>query len=452
MVSKDQCIEMLRLELKQALIECEKLKKENAQLRNKLGLLCKEIPLNIQEHNVRPTEKSFIISNYSSPEEKIALYNSLFKGRKDVFALRWESKNGKSGYAPACKNEWKPEICDKPTIRCSDCNNRELLPITNQVIYDHLSGKQTIGIYPLLPDETSWFLVADFDKHSWQSDSVSFVKTCNRFNIPAYLERSRSGDGVHVWIFFSEPIPARISRKLGFLLLKHTTANGSTIDFESYDRLFPNQDTMPKGGFGNLIALPLQGRARKDTNTVFVDSSFQSYNDQWSFLSSVKKISRKEMEKIINGSHLDTFVPTPLKQEIDSPIQSTNDISIVQSNLVYIPKRFLPSNLINQLRQLAIFHNPEFYKAQRLRLSTSGIPNVIDCSTEFPHYLALPRGCYDAVIELMSTKKIDFNIKDDRFSGRPIDCNFQGELRPVQSEAAKALLSYDNGILCTMLF
>jgi hypothetical protein len=241
-----------------------------------------------------------------SNAEKVALFHSLFRGRDDVFPRRWENpKTGKSGYAPACHNEWVRGICEKPRIKCSDCPNQRFVPVTDDVVRSHLQGRDlgnpkktepfVAGVYPLMVDETCWFLVADFDKQSWQRDVLAFLATCREKDVPAALERSRSGNGGHVWIFFSEPVPASEARKLGAHLVTETMERCPDLGFESYDRFFPSQDTMPSGGFGNLIALPLQNGPRQQGNSVFVNNEFQPYDDQWAFLASLRRMSRSEV-------------------------------------------------------------------------------------------------------------------------------------------------------------
>jgi hypothetical protein len=195
-------------------------------------------------------------SNFSATE-KVAIFRRLFRGRTDVYPLRWESKTtGKVGYTPACANEWKAGVCNKPRIKCSDCNQRLLRPLSDPVIYEHLAGKHTVGVYPLLADDTCHFLAADFDEAEWKEDALAFTRSCNELGVPVALEISRSGNGAHAWIFFSGSLPARDARRLGIALISHTCARTRQLKLESYDRLFPNQDSMPKGGFGNLIALP----------------------------------------------------------------------------------------------------------------------------------------------------------------------------------------------------
>ena len=232
--------------------------------------------------------------NTSPPAAKIALFRSLFRGREDVYPRRFESrKTGKAGYAPACANEWVRGVCEKPKIKCAECPHRRFLPVTDEVIRWHLSGRDELGrdfvmgVYPMLLDETCLFLAVDFDKENWQADAGAFVETCRELDLPVALERSRSGNGGHVWFFFAEAVSAAVARKLGSHILTETMERRPDLGLDSYDRLFPNQDTLPKGGFGNLIALPLQKRARERGNSVFLDEQFNPYPDQWAFLSSM---------------------------------------------------------------------------------------------------------------------------------------------------------------------
>lgn len=190
-----------------------------------------------------------------------------------------------------------PPLCQKPNIKCSQCQVRKLIPLSDETIYRHLSGEITIGLYPLLKDETCWFLAVDFDKRDWQKDIQAFVDTCQQLDVPVSIERSRSGNGGHVWLFFSEPISAKVARQLGHFILSETLSNRYEIGMDSYDRLFPNQDTLPKGGFGNLIALPLQRGPRIQLNSVFVDENFNAYEDQWGYLEKVRKLDLNAIKK-----------------------------------------------------------------------------------------------------------------------------------------------------------
>ena len=190
-----------------------------------------------------------------STAEKVALFGRLFRGRTDVYPVRWESKtSGKSGYAPACANEWRAGVCEKPRIKCGDCSNRLLIPLTDGVIYKHLAGDHTVGVYALMPDDTCYFLAVDFDEADWREDARAFMQSCRELGVPAALEVSRSGNGAHVWIFFAGRVSARDARRLGTALISHTCARTRQLKLSSYDRLFPNQDTMPSRQGGSLRA------------------------------------------------------------------------------------------------------------------------------------------------------------------------------------------------------
>jgi len=239
-------------------------------------------------------------SSTLTTSEKVALFRRLFRGRSDVYPVRWESKaTGKSGYTPACANEWRAGICHKPRIKCSDCGVRQLSPLSDAVIYNHLSGEHTLGVYPLMADDTCYFLAVDFDEADWQEDAQAFVQSCHELGVPAALEISRSGNGAHVWIFFAGNVFARDARRLGTAIISHTCSRTRQLKLTSYDRLFPNQDAMPKGGFGNLIALPLQKKPRENGFSVFVDGALKPYPDQWGFLAAIRPMPVADIEPTI---------------------------------------------------------------------------------------------------------------------------------------------------------
>jgi superfamily II DNA or RNA helicase/very-short-patch-repair endonuclease len=420
-----------------------------------------------------PVRGEEFVTNQSSPEAKIALFRSLFRGREDVYPRRFESRKiGRGGYAPACGNEWVRGVCEKPRIKCVECPNRNFLPVTDEVIRQHLSGRDplgrdfVIGVYPMLQDETCYFLAADFDGDSWQQDVHAVRQTCTRLGLPVALERSRSGKGGHLWLFFAEAVPASIARNLGSYLLTEAMESRPEIGLTSYDRLFPNQDTLPKGGFGNLIALPLQRRPRETGSSVFVDEQFQPYKDQWAFLASVRKITRTQAEALareaerrgrITGVRLalteeDEDLPwafPPSRQRKASPIPGPlpKTLELVLGDQIYISKEQLPPELRNRLIRLAAFQNPEFYRAQSMRLPTFDKPRIIHCAEDLPKHLALPRGCLEEVREVLSALRIEPLLRDERFVGTPLGVRFHGELRPQQKLAADALAAHDNGVL-----
>jgi hypothetical protein len=336
-----------------------------------------------------------VVNHQSSPEAKVALFRSLFRGRDDVYPRRFESRRtGRSGYAPACANEWVRGICEKPRVKCAECPHRRFLPVTDDVIRWHLSGHDdasqsfVAGVYPMLLDETCFFLAVDFDKANWRDDANAFLETCRRLELPAALERSRSGRGGHGWLFFDEAIPAALARRLGSHILTETMEGRPDVGLDSYDRLFPNQDTMPHGGFGNLIALPLQKRPREHGNSVFLDDHLMPWADQWAFLASVRKMGRAQVERIVQeaerrGRILGVRLPPqddgeeepwtapPSRHRKEPPLvgELPQTLELVLGNQIYIAKEGLHPDLRNRLLRLAAFQNPEFYKAQAMRLS-----------------------------------------------------------------------------------
>ncbi|MGB6451961.1 MAG: hypothetical protein WBE92_14520 [Steroidobacteraceae bacterium] len=250
-----------------------------------------------------------LVDRRSPVEAKIRLFRSLFRGREDVYPRRFESrKTDRAGYAPACANEWVRGVCEKPRVKCAECPHRRFLPVTDEVIRWHLSGTDfegkpfAAGVYPLLADETCWLLAMDFDKTGWQDDAFACLDTCRRLRLPAALERSRSGKGAHLWLFFEEPIPAALARRLGSHVLTETMERRPQLGLNSYDRLFPNQDTMPHGGFGNLIALPLQKSPRERGNSIFLGDDLEPWPDQWSFLASIHRLGRGQIEEAVQAA------------------------------------------------------------------------------------------------------------------------------------------------------
>jgi superfamily II DNA or RNA helicase len=399
-----------------------------------------------------------------STAEKVALFRRLFRGRTDVYPIRWESKtSGKSGYAPACANEWRAGVCEKPRIKCGDCGSRLLVPLSDSVIYEHLAGKHTVGIYPLLEDDTCHFLAVDFDDAEWQEDARAFAQSCNALGVPAALEISRSGQGAHAWVFFAGRVPARDARRLGTALISHTCSRTRQLKLTSYDRLFPNQDTMPKGGFGNLIALPLQKQPRESGRSVFVDADLHPYRDQWAFLASIQPMEPHDIEPTVlratGGVHpLDvTFIDdedlaAPWKHRSTSSNKLTGQmpksLTMTLANLIYFEKAQLPQALANRLIRLAAFQNPEFYKAQAMRMSVWDKPRVIGSAENYPQHIALPRGCLDAATDLLDENGIRFELQDERHGGESIDVSFLGNLRLDQETAISAMLHHDAGVFC----
>ena len=420
------------------------LKQENISLKEKLYGKPKKMIKNIKE---------------ISSEEKIRIFEEVFKGRRDIYAKRWESnKTGKSGYSPACANEFNQSKCDKPRMKCSECPYRELLPLTESIIKKHLRGDITIGIYPLLPGDICNFLVIDFDKKTYKQDVLAFWNTCDEFNIPIYVERSRSGNGAHVWMFFEESIPAKVARKVGNILLTKTMEKKS-LDLDSYDRIFPNQDTIPKGGFGNLIALPFQGKSAKLGNTVFVNRRFEPIENQIEVLINIKKMKYEEIYEFVDKYKDDDYKEfdiQELENEEELPpkdnlkdIIFSNNIQCMIENQIYINKSNLLPKEITYLKRLASFTNPKFYELQKLRMPIfyETTPRIISCFEEGDTYLVLPRGCMDKIKEICKASKVKLILKDKREKGIPTDYKFIGTLDKKQEKAMNQLLLHDIGVL-----
>jgi superfamily II DNA or RNA helicase len=416
-----------------------------------------EIESNVTEYSSISKE---IINKHSAASKKIQLFMSLFRGRSDVYAKRWENKKGGSGYSPVCSNEWKPGICFKPKVKCFKCSRKAYSQLNEAVIEAHLLGKSVVGIYPMNPDETCFFLAMDFDKEGWHKDVSAVRDICNTYQIPVAVERSRSGNGGHVWFFFEDRFSASAARKFGMSLLTKAMEKRHELPFSSYDRLFPNQDTMPEGGLGNLIALPLQKSARNIGNAVFIDDRFEPHEDQWAFLSGVQKLSEQQLqsltEKLGRGNELgllkteipDDDKPWIKKQILLDKADFPETVEMIKAEMLYIKKTGISQKALNRLKRLAAFKNPEFFKRQAMRMPTFGVYPVICCSDDFKEYLALPRGCEEDVIALLNELHIRPAMIEKHHCGKTIDVEFNGELWPEQQDAANQLMRYDRGVLC----
>jgi superfamily II DNA or RNA helicase len=399
------------------------------------------------------------VTRFSQNYEKIYLFMSLFKGRTDVYAKKWQSKKGDTGYSPVCLNEWVPGLCNKPRIKCSACSNQSYGTLSESVVEKHLRGEYVIGVYPMNLDETCHFLAIDFDKEGWKQDIAVIRNICSKLEIPVAIERSQSGNGCHAWFFFEQKIPAAFARKFGTSLLTHAMGERHQISFKSYDRLFPNQDTMPDGGFGNLIALPLQKKARDNGNAVFITEDFNPYTDQWQFLSGIQKLNDKDLTSYINkltrGNDLGVLKeetseskPWERQQSVGLKIKDfPKTVKMIKSGMLYIEKAGLSQKALNTLKRYAAFKNPVFYKAQAMRKSTFGKPRVISCSDDYKNHIALPRGCENDVKSLLKEKNARLIQEDKSNSGKKINVQFKGELRDEQQLAVDALSVHDNGVL-----
>lgn len=422
-------------------------------------------PEDLWLENVPQTEQAAPVCTHSSTREKKECFLSVFRGREELYARKYYStKTGKSGYTPVCKNEWAQGLCDKRKYKCADCPNRAFVSLNYEAVKAHLRGNDPLcrdvaAIYPMREDNTTWLLAADFDEANWQADVAAFRKCCTVLGFTPAVERSRSGNGAHVWLFFSEPVSAADARRLGSGLLTRTMACRHELSFASYDRLFPTQDTVPKGGFGNLIALPFQGQAQKGGNTLFVDEQFVPYPDQWAFLSTLPKITPEQLTGLLTTLCQDGDVgalaeaaekPVPWQRKraqrldrSDFPLQ----VTMTLSNLIYLDKAGFSQAALNMLKRLAAFPNPEFRAKQAMRLPVYGTPRILDCGYEDETYIGLPCGCWDALAELLEQYNVPTAIEDKRCGGKTIDVTFNGTLRSEQEPAAQALLAEDMGVL-----
>jgi len=398
-----------------------------------------------------------------SKASKLKLFQELFIGRRDVFAVRWENAGrGRSGYAPRCANEWRQGVCGKPKVHCGACPNQAFVALDDRELLAHLQGQQVVGIYPLLPDDCCRLLTIDLDGSSWHSDAAAIRATARSLGLEPAIERSRSGNGAHLWFFFADTVAASDARRLGFLLLTRTMASGAALGVASYDRLFPSQDVLPKGGFGNLIALPLQLHARKVGNTEFLDDELEPHSDQWSFLASVPRIepdllreivlrSEEQEELAIRSAAEETHAPwrsprTVRERLRDVALPDTVDATI--SDRLYVDRSGLPAALTHAIKRLATFSNPLFLERQRMRMSVARTPRVIACVEDLPGHIAVPRGCLPDVLALLKEFDVSPELHDKRIDGQPLEIDFRGDLNESQREVVGDVLRHDTGVLC----
>jgi superfamily II DNA or RNA helicase len=370
---------------------------------------------------------------------------------------------GKNGWAPRCENEWKAGVCGKPRVKCGECPNQAFLAPVESELLGHLQGRHVMGVYPLLTDDTCWLLAIDLDGHSWRTDVTAIREACREFEVLPAIERSRSGAGAHVWFFFSEPVQARLARQFGSMLLTEAMTRSTTLGMASYDRLFPSQDTLPKGGFGNLIALPLQQQARQRGNTLFVDEHLEPFEDQWSYLESLPRIAPDCLQELVaRGVHDGRVLGVSEEAEGDgAPWRPARPLAerlaeaalpdIVSATLaqrLYIRSEGLPPVLLDAMRRLAAFSNPQFLELQGMRKSTARTPRVIACFEQTDDFLVLPRGCREPLEDLLTGLDIALELSDESTEGEPLEMQFKGELTTRQEDAVPAMLAHDLGVLC----
>ncbi len=421
-------------------------------------LVAQKVQLQREQETLSNKESEGFSTEKISAHERISIFKELFSGRSDVFALKWENYNtGKSGYSPACHNEWQKGLCNKPRIKCSDCQNQNFKELDSHQILAHLTGKQVIGSYSLSRTGACRFLAIDFDKSDWKNAVKSTVKAAEALEIPYTIEISQSGNGAHLWVFFRENIPAKLARRLGFLLLDKAMELCPSLTFESYDRLFPNQDFLPDGGFGNLIGLPLQQHKRSEGLTEFVTAELQQIPDQWQHLKNLSRMSHLEVVQKVSPHYAEQGAgETPADEQPWERHSAGSDvipdcpekIGIVRANRLFIPIVGLPSKLISRVRKLASFSNPEFFKKQALRFSTHGTPRFISLARIEGDYLSIPRGCEDELIELLELQSVKPDFVEKTVAGQKLPkIKMTTRLRKEQSKAVNKIVKHDIGIL-----
>lgn len=475
-----------------SLIErCRLLELENRLLRAELEL--RGIPLptrSLSESEESPSQSHETIGNQdqlaattqgsstraakSSPyarfskAEKIALFRSVFRGRDDVYARRWENlTKNTSGYAPARPAPWHSETERSLATGYLDRQGRHHFPLTDDVIERHLLGEEVIGLYPLNRTGDCHLLVADFDGGAWQEDVQAFARTCKDANVPVLLEISRSGDGAHAWLFFDAPIAASDARRMAFGLLERTSSERRLLSLSSYDRLIPNQDTLPDGGFGSLVALPLQKQARERGGSLFVDAELCPFEDQWSALAEIVRVPKSTVHNLLLALPTNEFSrdihevcdagDAPWRTSLPEPLSANSLPPVIRFTLadgLYIDRRGLPCALVRRFARLAAFVNPNWHERRRQRRSTWDTPMFVDFARNLPKHVGLPRGCLETAHDLaLATCKaagrpdIKVLIDDQRNTGQSIDIEFQGQLRDEQQIALDAMLAHDTGVL-----
>lgn len=416
-----------------------------------------------------------VVTSDSSSSQKLALFRNLFRGREGVYAHGFPKRDGTIGYAPACENE-RTGRCPRwngsnRRMRCAECSNREFVPLTDETLRKHFIGanpqfRDVCGLYVLTEDCKTWVLVADFDKTSWEREVRLYCEACDAHGLVPCIERSRSGNGAHVWLFFEEAVDASLARDLGSALISWAMERSAGMGFSAYDRLFPTQSTISEDGLGNLIALPFQGAAMRKGNSVFVNRELEPYGDQWRFLSGVTRVSEERAREVVArlgfapigplvaakgeaGNNHARAVGRASKSET-SGLEATDfppHVAFVRTNMLRVPKAGFSARARNRVRRLAAFANPEFYRAQAMHKSVYQKSRIVWCGEEDEESILLPRGCEERLVGLLKSVGVGYEVVDRRNHGRPIKASFVGVLRESQRQAADELLCHDYGIL-----
>jgi superfamily II DNA or RNA helicase len=431
-------------------VELQALRTENARLRDLLGLdeRASRPSAAASKQSLFPLEvatpqRPVGVDQRSGANAKIALYRSLFIGRDDVHALAWSSRGtGRSGWSPAVRGGWtKGKAADG-----------DYLPFTDEVLERHLAGEIHVGIYPLLLGDSCRLLACDFDGPGWALDALAYLDAAHGVGVPALLERSRSGDGGHVWALFAGAVRASTARRLGVHLVREAMTVRAELDLASYDRLFPTQDFMPSGSFGNLIALPLQGECRKRGTTVFLDpGTMEPFPDQWECLSSAEPLSVEVLEELVaglgeleTGPDARTYRRSVTGRSIAEPPAT---IAARAGAMLAIDRIGVPPALVAALKHAASLHNPEFYEKERMRFSTWNTPRFIRCYRESVGQLLLPRGLRETAERIVREAGSTLVVTDAYTEFTPIGIELQATLTSDQFDAVESLAAHDLGML-----
>ena len=396
-------------------------------------------------------------------DNRVSLFLTLFRCRESVYPRLWENKKkGTKGYAPVCDNDWASGLCNKPRVKCSECSHQSFRPLDEAAAKDHLLGKTTIGTYAIREDDTCVFLACDFDEKDWSGDVAVYRRVGLELGIDVAVERSRSGNGAHAWIFFAEPVSARLARLLGTMLLARTTEQRHVLSVRSFDRFFPSQDYLPttRHGFGNLIALPLQKWPREAGNSVFVDDDMKPYPNQWTYLAGVRRLSSQELRSLVRET---LVAPKNADERVDLALETDRaliereekvtkltiplEITVIRDEQVHIPLPGLPAGLITRLRRLATFPNPKFYEMQRMRLPTYPLQRFIFAGELRETEIILPRGLIERASALLEKAGACLTIEDCRTTRKGLKVEFTGVLTDEQAAAAAAMRMHDIGIV-----
>lgn len=432
----------------------QKIHKRLRELHEEKRLLERELA------NLMHEDPSHAVTNISSSEEKIALFLSLFRCREDRYPYYYERKrDGKSGFNPACYHEWEEEVCGKkfkPRIPCSQCKNFLPIPFSVDTAEIHLTGAGAIGSYSIDQQDRCVFIAADFDAQNWKHDAFAYRQTAYDMGIDAAVEVSKSGNGAHVWIFFSELVQARSARRLGELILSRTLDTADTLVFDSYDRFFPNQDYCPGAGFGNLIFLPLQKRFRAEGTTVFIGEDGNPLPDQWAYLSSLHRISGVELEDLLaeetlhplhTGDEIEASESFLQQYQLPLLLKYSGTVTMILKGQIAIPRNQLPVKLLKVLMKQATIANPIFFQQQKLRFSTWNIPKYIFCGTSDEQYIYLPRALKDTAVRIITNQGMKVDIRDDRNKGTALGTCYTGTLYDYQKPVVERLAKIDMGVL-----